>query len=151
MKVRDAIKGLTISYALTLVALTGAVRPAAAHDTGAPHSAADAPAPGAAAKQASLEEIGAKLADPTANIWALSFNFKALTFSDGDLNTGNPKLGSNVVFQPVMPFPLFAGLNITAPAPSPKRTHVARSSQSVTLLSFSAPMTNTCVAEPLAM
>jgi hypothetical protein len=55
----------------------------------------------------SLSDIGKKLADPTANVWALQFNFQAPTFSDGDLNTGNPKLGGNVVFQPVLPFPLY--------------------------------------------
>ena len=55
----------------------------------------------------SLAQIGAKLADPTSNVWALQFNFQAPTFSDGDLNTGNPKMGGNVVFQPVLPFPLY--------------------------------------------
>jgi hypothetical protein len=55
----------------------------------------------------SLGNIGAKLADPTANIWALSFNIQGPTFYDGDLNTGNPEVGGNVVFQPVMPFPLY--------------------------------------------
>ena len=55
----------------------------------------------------SLAEIGAKLADPTSNVWALQFNIQAPTFSDGDLNTGNPKMGGNVVFQPVLPFPLY--------------------------------------------
>ena len=56
----------------------------------------------------SLSDIGKKLADPTSNVWALQFNFQAPTFSDGDLNiTGNPKMGGNVVFQPVLPFPLY--------------------------------------------
>jgi hypothetical protein len=55
----------------------------------------------------SLANIGQKLSDPTANIWALQFNIQAPTFSDGDLNTGNPKVGGNVVFQPVLPFPLY--------------------------------------------
>jgi len=55
----------------------------------------------------SLAEIGAKLADPTSNVWALQFNIQAPTFSDGDLNTGNPKMGGNVIFQPILPFPLY--------------------------------------------
>jgi hypothetical protein len=54
-----------------------------------------------------LAAIGAKLSDPTANIWALSFNIQGPTFYDGDLNTGNPEVGGNVIFQPVMPFPLY--------------------------------------------
>jgi len=55
----------------------------------------------------SLAKIGAKLADPTSNVWALQFNVQAPTFSDGDLNTGNPKAGGNVIFQPVLPIPLY--------------------------------------------
>jgi hypothetical protein len=54
-----------------------------------------------------LGDIGAKLADPTANIWALSFNFQGPVFYDGDLNSGSPKVGANVIFEPVMPFPLY--------------------------------------------
>ena len=55
----------------------------------------------------SLGNIGAKLADPTANIWALSFNIQGPTFYDGDLNDGSPEVGGNVIFEPVMPFPLY--------------------------------------------
>jgi hypothetical protein len=55
----------------------------------------------------SLGNIGAKLADPTANIWALQLNFQGPIFYDGDLNTGSPEVGGNVIFQPVMPFPLY--------------------------------------------
>jgi hypothetical protein len=39
----------------------------------------------------SLAEVGAKLSDPTANIWALQFNIQAPTFYDGDVNTGDPE------------------------------------------------------------
>jgi hypothetical protein len=55
----------------------------------------------------SLGNIGAKLADPTANIWALQFNVQGPIFYDGDLNTGSPEVGGNVIFQPVLPFPLY--------------------------------------------
>jgi hypothetical protein len=34
-------------------------------------------------------------------------SFQAFEFFDGDVNTGDPKLGSGVNLQPVMPFPLF--------------------------------------------
>ena len=55
----------------------------------------------------SLAEIGAKLSDPTSNVWALQFNIQGPTFYDGDLNVGDPKLGGNVIFQPILPFPLY--------------------------------------------
>jgi len=55
----------------------------------------------------SLANIGAKLADPTSNVWALQFNIQGPTFYDGDLNTGDPVLGANMIFQPVLPFPLY--------------------------------------------
>jgi hypothetical protein len=55
----------------------------------------------------SLAAIGAKLSDPTANIWALQFNIQAPTFYDGDVNTGDPEVGGNAVFQPILPFPLY--------------------------------------------
>jgi hypothetical protein len=58
-------------------------------------------------EQGSLGNIGAKLADPTSNLWALQFNMQGPIFYDGDLNTGDPEVGGNVVFQPVMPFPLY--------------------------------------------
>ena len=55
----------------------------------------------------SLGEIGAKLSDPTSNLWALQFNIQAPTFYDGDINSGSPEVGGNVVFQPILPFPLY--------------------------------------------
>jgi hypothetical protein len=55
----------------------------------------------------SLGNIGAKLADPTSNVWALQFNFQGPQFFDGDLNLGSPEVGGNVIFQPVLPFPLY--------------------------------------------
>ena len=55
----------------------------------------------------SLADVGKKLADPTANIWALQLNFQTPVLYDGDLNTGGPKAGGNAIFQPVLPFPLY--------------------------------------------
>ena len=55
----------------------------------------------------SLANIGRKLADPTSNIWALQFNIQAPTFYDGDINSGSPEVGGNVIFQPILPFPLY--------------------------------------------
>jgi hypothetical protein len=54
----------------------------------------------------SLAAVGAKLADPTSNIWALFTEFD-LSFSDGDVNAGNPKIGGDMIFQPILPIPLF--------------------------------------------
>jgi hypothetical protein len=58
-------------------------------------------------KHGSLGQVGNKLSDPTADIWALSFNVQGPQFFDGNLNEGDPELGGNVVFQPVMPFPVY--------------------------------------------
>jgi hypothetical protein len=55
----------------------------------------------------SMGDIGAKLADPTSDLWALQFNVQGPTFNDGDLNQGSPEYGGNVVIQPVMPIPLY--------------------------------------------
>jgi hypothetical protein len=54
-----------------------------------------------------LGQVGAKLSNPLANLWALSMSFNMPQFMDGDLNTGDPELGATLLFQPVMPIPLF--------------------------------------------
>jgi hypothetical protein len=51
-------------------------------------------------------ELGRKLSDPTSNVWALFTEFD-LTFSDGDLNQGDDRVGGNLIFQPILPFPLY--------------------------------------------
>jgi hypothetical protein len=53
-----------------------------------------------------LGQVGAKLSNPLANLWALSMSFNMPEFYDGDLNTGDPELGATLLFQPVMPIPL---------------------------------------------
>ena len=58
-------------------------------------------------KHGSLSDVGAKLNDPTSNIWALQFQFNPVSWYDGDLNKGDAKVGSSVTFQPIMPFPLY--------------------------------------------
>ena len=57
-------------------------------------------------EQGSLAEIGAKLSNPVSDVWALFTEFD-LTFSDGDLNTGNAKIGGRMIFQPILPLPLY--------------------------------------------
>jgi hypothetical protein len=54
----------------------------------------------------SLGDVGAKLSDPTSNVWALFTEFD-LSFSDGDLNQGDDRLGGAVIFQPILPVPLY--------------------------------------------
>ncbi|HTZ41075.1 MAG TPA: hypothetical protein VMB77_13010 [Syntrophales bacterium] len=68
-------------------------------------SSSDSPK-GADSGQANLDEVGAKLANPVSDIWALFTEFD-LTFSDGDLNTGNSKIGGRMLIQPVLPIPLY--------------------------------------------
>jgi hypothetical protein len=55
----------------------------------------------------SLGNIGAKIANPVSDMWSIQFNFQGPTFNDGDVNSGDPKLGGNLIFQPVMPIPLY--------------------------------------------
>ena len=37
----------------------------------------------------SLGNVGAKLANPLADLWSMSMNFEFLKFYDGDINTGD--------------------------------------------------------------
>jgi len=83
-----------------LVALAAAG--ASAHDP-----AAHAPSTHKFSKEhGSLSEVSHKLSDPTSNVWALFTEFD-LSFSDGDVNAGNPKVGGDMNFQPVLPIPLY--------------------------------------------
>lgn len=54
-----------------------------------------------------LGEVGAKLANPLGDLWSLVFNFETPKIFDGDVNTGNPRFGADVIFQPVLPIPLY--------------------------------------------
>jgi hypothetical protein len=54
-----------------------------------------------------LGQIGASVSNPTSDLWQVSTSFQLLEFFDGDVNTGDPKLGSGVNLQPVMPFPIY--------------------------------------------
>ena len=56
---------------------------------------------------ADLGETGAKLANPLSDLWSLTFDINILKTYDGNFNNGDPKVGSGVVFQPVMPFSLY--------------------------------------------
>jgi hypothetical protein len=84
-----------------------AVQPSPPDTQAAPVAEAAPTTKAGAGPKHNLADIGAKLADPTSNIWALTFNFQGPTFYDGDANDGSPQVGGNVIFQPVMPFPLY--------------------------------------------
>ena len=75
---------------------------ASAHDP----DATAPPAHDVGKEHGSLAEIGHKLSDPTSNVWALFTEFD-LTFSDGDVNNGNAKIGGDMNFQPILPIPLY--------------------------------------------
>ncbi len=57
--------------------------------------------------QTNLGEVGAKLANPLGELWAVQTRFDVPKFFDGDVNTGNPQVGADMIFQPVMPIPLY--------------------------------------------
>jgi hypothetical protein len=91
-------------FAVTLLLVSALPLVAAAHEpdpmahgdlSGTPHD-----------EHASLAAVGAKLSDPTSNVWALFTEFD-LSFSDGDVNSGDPKIGGDMIFQPILPIPLF--------------------------------------------
>jgi hypothetical protein len=55
----------------------------------------------------SAAEVGKKLANPLGDLWNINFNNSLITGNDGNLNQGNPELGSQTIFQPVMPLPVY--------------------------------------------
>jgi hypothetical protein len=54
----------------------------------------------------SLADVGAKLSNPVSDVWALFTQFNVI-FSDGDVNTGSPLVSSSILFQPILPIPLY--------------------------------------------
>ena len=52
-------------------------------------------------------ETAKKLANPLSNVWALFTEFD-LPVSDGNLNPGHPRVGGRMLFQPILPIPLFS-------------------------------------------
>jgi hypothetical protein len=51
----------------------------------------------------SLSELGEKLSDPTSDVWALFTEFD-FQWSRGDLSDNDYKFGSDMIFQPILPF-----------------------------------------------
>ncbi len=53
-----------------------------------------------------LQEINRKLSNPVSDVWALFTEFD-LFFSGGNLNQGRDEVGGRMLFQPIMPIPLY--------------------------------------------
>jgi len=62
--------------------------------------------PAGGAHEGDAAAIGAKLSNPISDVWALFTEFD-LFYSDGNVNLGDPEVGGRMIFQPVMPFPLY--------------------------------------------
>jgi hypothetical protein len=56
--------------------------------------------------QENLTELSQQLTNPVSNVWSMFTEFD-LFFSDGDLKKGGSKVGGRMIFQPVVPFPLY--------------------------------------------
>src|SRR5258708_2830582 len=57
--------------------------------------------------QRDLSEISKELTNPVSNVWSMFTEFD-LFFSDGNIkNTGGSKVGGRMIFQPVLPIPLY--------------------------------------------
>src|SRR5260370_5871054 len=57
--------------------------------------------------QQDLSEIAKELTNPVSNVWSMFTEFD-LFFSDGNINkTGRSKVGGRMIFQPVLPIPLY--------------------------------------------
>ena len=52
------------------------------------------------------DSVGKKLANPLSDIWGLNVNSFLPQFFQGDVNKGDPKLGAQTIFQPLLPIPL---------------------------------------------
>lgn len=63
-------------------------------------------AAGGAVAQSDVAEIGQKLSNPVSDVWALFTEFD-LDFFDGNVNQGGAEVGGAMLFQPVLPFPLY--------------------------------------------
>jgi hypothetical protein len=59
-----------------------------------------------AASESDLAETGRKLSNPLSDVWALFARFD-LHFTDGDVNSGDSRIGGRMIFQPILPVPLY--------------------------------------------
>lgn len=98
-RIGTAFARRTPSWALLLVLMSGiASGPTMAEET----SGQGSPGGGGGG---SLAEVGKKLSNPLSDVWALFTEFDVNWFK-GDLSDGDYKVGTDMLFQPVMPFKL---------------------------------------------
>ena len=95
-----AVRVLTPCIVLAALTLAGVPGSASAHDPDAQ------PAEAGGSEHDYLADVGAKLSNPVSDVWAHFTQF-GLTFSDGDLNNGDPEVAGNLIYQPILPVPLF--------------------------------------------
>jgi hypothetical protein len=53
-----------------------------------------------------LAETGKRLSNPVSDVWAMFARFE-LGFADGNVNLGDSKTGAMMIFQPILPVPLY--------------------------------------------
>ncbi len=58
------------------------------------------------ASESDAAETGRKLSNPIGDVWAMFSRF-ALNFGDGDVNSGDSRVGGAMIFQPILPVPLY--------------------------------------------
>jgi hypothetical protein len=97
------IRGVVFVRLVVSIAALVMAGPAIAHD---PNADPEGDAAAKAAGHASLAEIGAKLSNPVSDTWALFTQF-GLNFSDGDVNTGDSEVSASILFEPILPIPLY--------------------------------------------
>jgi hypothetical protein len=92
---RRCLRRAALTLAFVLVAGAAAAQPASPAAAGA-----------GGAGQGDLAEVGAKLSNPVSDVWAMFTEFDTY-FSDGDVNEGASEVGGRMLFQPILPFPLY--------------------------------------------
>jgi len=92
---------MTIADAMVAIVLIGA----GSASTSAQAADTAKPAAPAGGGHASAAEIGKKLSNPLSDVWALFTEFDYIR-SKGDLSGQGSKTGTDMIFQPVMPFKL---------------------------------------------
>lgn len=58
------------------------------------------------ASESDVAETGRKLSNPLSDVWALFSRFE-VSFADGDVNSGDSRVGGAMLFQPILPVPLY--------------------------------------------
>jgi hypothetical protein len=56
--------------------------------------------------ESNVAETGKRLSNPVSDVWALFTRF-GLSFADGDVNSGDSRVGGSMIFQPILPVPLY--------------------------------------------